>query len=125
MNTAKKATPGKEHQGHRTDRILDLLVFAVAGELARTGMDRDQAATHARQAVVAVCQMVGGDYVYIPRATRIPRTETAARVLQEWRAGKRTDEIAVELGKSDRWVRILLDEARKTDRQAHHEEAQG
>jgi Mor family transcriptional regulator len=125
MNTAKKATTGKEHQGHRTDRILDLLVFAVAGELARTGLDRDQAATHARQAVVAVCQMVGGDYIYIPRETRIPRTETAARVLQEWRAGKRTDEIAVEMGLTDRWVRKLLTEAREANSLAPDEKAQG
>lgn len=103
----------QSRRGQKADQVIDHLVISMAGELVAEGLDRARAADAALRAVKAVCRDFGGEELYFPKATTVPRTETAAKLFEAWRAGATFGELADRYGFSSRWVRILVGEARE------------
>lgn len=101
----------------RSDRVIDHMVIAMAGELVGEGLAPDRAADAAMRAIRAVCRDFGGEEFYMPKMTAVPRTETAAKLFEAWRAGATFAELSERYGFSARWVRQLVGEER-ADRQA-------
>ncbi len=96
----------------RGDQVIDHMVIAVAAELVGEGLDRDRATNAAVRAVKAVCHDFGGECIYLPKQNLVPRTETAAKLFEAWRAGATFSDLADRYGFSSRWVRILVGEER-------------
>ena len=92
QGTSKLSLPRRDqsHLTHSMIEMIEIIEHAIDSE-----MDRDASPAHlANASVVALCRVLGGTSVYLPRAAALKKKVRNAALFKDFMAGMSTREIS-------------------------------